>query len=87
MFRPAFGCAQHPKAGRNTQQGLFILTSGNLLVNKTDLQALLRPTVTRPIPDPLAVLGLKNQLYVARHRRSNFFNKRLNTNQFPLTFM
>ena len=20
MFRPAFGCAQHPKAGRNTQQ-------------------------------------------------------------------
>ena len=20
VFRPAFGCAQHPKAGRNTQQ-------------------------------------------------------------------
>ena len=20
MFRPAFGCAKHPKAGRNTQQ-------------------------------------------------------------------
>ena len=20
-FRPAFGCAQHPKAGQNTQQG------------------------------------------------------------------
>ena len=24
MFRPAFGCAQHPKAGRNTQQSLYI---------------------------------------------------------------
>ena len=23
MFRPAFGCAQHPKAGRNTQHFLF----------------------------------------------------------------
>ena len=22
MFWPAFGCAQHPKAGRNTQQAL-----------------------------------------------------------------
>ena len=70
MFRPAFGCAQHPKAGQNTQQVLFNLKLGNLLVNKTDLQALVEPTVTRLIPDPLAVLRLENQLYVARHRRS-----------------
>ena len=24
MFRPAFGCCKHPKAGRNTQQAHFI---------------------------------------------------------------
>ena len=23
MFRPAFGCGQHPKAGRNTQQPIY----------------------------------------------------------------
>ena len=26
MFRPAFGLAQHPKAGRNTQQLILHLT-------------------------------------------------------------
>ena len=26
MFQPAFGCVQHPKAGRNTQQGTELWT-------------------------------------------------------------
>ena len=41
---------------------LFILTSGIPSVNTTDLQALTLagPTVTRPVPDPLAVLSLEN---------------------------
>ena len=28
MFRPAFGCAQHPKSGQNTQQQGFGSKSG-----------------------------------------------------------
>ena len=43
---------------------LFILMSENLSVNKTDLQALMGPTVTGPVQDPLAVLSLNNRLYM-----------------------
>ena len=25
MFRPAFGCCKHPKAGRNTQQQCLVI--------------------------------------------------------------
>ena len=40
----------------------YILTSGNLLVNKTDLQAtLVGPTATGPVQDSLAVTRLENQ--------------------------
>ena len=28
MFRPAFGCAQQPKAGQNTKQTSFSLRAG-----------------------------------------------------------
>ena len=35
------------------------------LVSKTDLQALAGPSVTRLVPDPLAVVSLNNQLYVS----------------------
>ena len=46
----------------------FILTSGEPSVNKIDLQALnlAGPTATRLVPDPLAVLGLENQLYITK---------------------
>ena len=42
----------------------FILMSEPSLVNKRDLQALtlVGPTVKRPVPDPLAVLSINNQL-------------------------
>ena len=32
MFRPAFRCAQHPKAGRNTQQLSLLITSRSLYI-------------------------------------------------------
>ena len=36
MFRPAFGCAQHPKAGQNTQHLIELtqLTSNPELITK-----------------------------------------------------
>ena len=33
-------------------------------MNKTDLQALVRPTVTRLVQDPLAVTRFENRLYI-----------------------
>ena len=42
----------------------FILTSGKLIVNKTELQTLVGPTVTRLVQDPLAVLRLDNRLFM-----------------------
>ena len=49
----------------------FILTSGDLLVNETNLQALytlVEPTVTGLVQDPLAVLHLNNRLYIYRKK-------------------
>ena len=44
-----------------TKKYTFILMSGNLLVNKTDSQALLGPTVTGLVQDPLAITRLKTE--------------------------
>ena len=49
----------------------FISTSETSLVNKRDLQALTiaGPTVTRPVPDLLAVLSLNNRLCIMKYRQ------------------
>ena len=43
-------------------QVFFILATGNLLVNETDVWALVGPTVTDPVQDPLSVTCFKNGL-------------------------
>ena len=40
------------------------------LVNKIDLQALVGPSVTRPVQDPLAVALINNQLYIKQNFKS-----------------
>ena len=48
------------------KQVFFILASGIPLMNRIDLLALtlVGPAETSPVPDPLAVLHLDNQLYM-----------------------
>ena len=53
----------------------FILTSRVPSVNKADL-TLVGPTVTRLVPDPLAVLSLDNQLFMNDPQKSQI-NKHL----------
>ena len=57
MFRPAFGCAQHPKAGRNTRQ-----TRGSIMCRYLTTNEIVCTTILKHCPNyliPLHSLGTK----------------------------